>query len=237
MNYHHHFGNERAYMRDIILGINDGLISTFLLTIGVYASGLSWSSILLTIISCAISGSISMALGEYLATKSQIEVTNAEIEIEKTHIEKHLDVELNQVRDFLVLDLNINDNPILVENFVNTLSNNKEGLLNFMKKIEFGITEDDQRTPLTAMLVSGGLFFIGSIPSIISFSITRNIKLAFYINIVLNLVALFVVGAVKTIMTRTNLCSAGLENLTYGCTGAFISYGIGYGFGILIKMI
>ena len=105
MDYHHHFGNERAYMRDIILGINDGLISTFLLTIGVYASGLSWSSILLTIISCAMSGSISMALGEYLATKSQIEVTEAEIESETTHIEEHLDVELNQVRDFLVLDL------------------------------------------------------------------------------------------------------------------------------------
>lgn len=237
MEYHHHFGNERAYMRDIILGINDGLISTFLLTIGVYASGLSWSSILLTIISCAMSGSISMALGEYLATKSQIEVTNAEIESEKTHIEKHLDVELNQVRDFLVLDLNMNDKPILVENFVNAISSNKEGLLNFMKRIEFGITEDDQRTPFTAMAVSGGLFFIGSIPSILSFSSTRNIEIAFYINIVLNVVALFVVGAVKTIMTRTNLCSAGFENLAYGCTGAFISYGIGYGFGMLIKRI
>lgn len=234
MDYHHHFGNERAYMRDIILGINDGLISTFLLTIGVYASGLSWSSILLTIISCAMSGSISMALGEYLATKSQIEVTEAEIESEKTHIEEHLDVELNQVRDFLVLDLHMDNNPILVENFVNAMSNNKEGLLNFMKRIEFGITEDDQRTPLTAMLVSGGLFFIGSIPSIISFSSTQNLELAFYINIVLNIVALFVVGAVKTIMTRTNLFSAGMENLAYGCTGAFISYGIGYAFGKLV---
>jgi hypothetical protein len=234
MDYHHHFGNERAYMRDIILGINDGLISTFLLTIGVYASGLSWSSILLTIISCAMSGSISMALGEYLATKSQIEVTEAEIESEKTHIEEHLDVELNQVRDFLVLDLHMDNNPILVENFVNAMSSNKEGLLNFMKRIEFGITEDDQRTPLTAMLVSGGLFFIGSIPSIISFSSTQNLELAFYINIVLNIVALFVVGAVKTIMTRTNLFSAGMENLAYGCTGAFISYGIGYAFGKLV---
>jgi len=234
MDYHHHFGNERAYMRDIILGINDGLISTFLLTIGVYASGLSWSSILLTIISCAMSGSISMALGEYLATKSQIEVTEAEIESEKTHIEEHLDVELNQVRYFLVLDLHMDNNPILVENFVNAMSSNKEGLLNFMKRIEFGITEDDQRTPLTAMLVSGGLFFIGSIPSIISFSSTQNLELAFYINIVLNIVALFVVGAVKTIMTRTNLFSAGMENLAYGCTGAFISYGIGYAFGKLV---
>jgi len=234
MDYHHHFGNERAYMRDIILGINDGLISTFLLTIGVYASGLSWSSILLTIISCAMSGSISMALGEYLATKSQIEVTEAEIESEKTHIKEHIDVELNQVRDFLVLDLHMDNNPILVENFVNAMSNNKEGLLNFMKRIEFGITEDDQRTPLTAMLVSGGLFFIGSIPSIISFSSTQNLELAFYINIVLNIVALFVVGAVKTIMTRTNLFSAGMENLAYGCTGAFISYGIGYAFGKLV---
>lgn len=237
MDYHHHFGNERAYMRDIILGINDGLISTFLLTIGVYASGLSWSSIILTIFSCAISGSISMGLGEYLATKSQIQVTNAEIESEKKHIDEHLDVELNQVRDFLILDLGLNNHPVLIENFVDAMSTNKEGLLNFMKKIEFGVTEDDERTPMTAMAVSGGLFFIGSIPSIISFSSTQNLEFAFYINIVLNTIALFVVGAVKTIMTKTNVCSSGLENLAYGCTGAFISYAIGYGFGVLIKMI
>jgi hypothetical protein len=38
MDYDFHHGNERAYIRDTILGINDGLISTFLLTIGVYAS-------------------------------------------------------------------------------------------------------------------------------------------------------------------------------------------------------
>ena len=105
MENHNHQGNERAYMRDIILGINDGLISTFLLTIGIYASGLSKQSILLTIISCSLSGMISMGLGEYMATKSQKEVMVAELAKEERHIETHLEVELDQVRYFLEKEL------------------------------------------------------------------------------------------------------------------------------------
>ena len=59
------------------------MISTLLLTIGVYASGLSIKAIILTIISSSVGGMISMGLGEYLATKSQVEVTNAELKTEK----------------------------------------------------------------------------------------------------------------------------------------------------------
>jgi hypothetical protein len=88
MTYNTHSGNERAYIRDIILGINDGLISTLLLTIGIYASGFSITAIILTIISSSIVGMISMGLGEYLATKSQAEVTKAELEMEKEHIKE-----------------------------------------------------------------------------------------------------------------------------------------------------
>jgi len=211
MDYDFHHGNERAYIRDIILGINDGLISTFLLTIGVYASGLSLKSILLTIISCASSGIISMGLCEYLATKSQKEMTEAEIEKEKIHIIEHLDVELCHVKDIGI------KNDFLMEN-------NKDGLL------EFGLagSDEDNRSPLVAIVVSGGLFFIGSIPTLISFSIINDIHIAIYLAIGLNIITLFAVGSVKTFMTKTNIVCSGVENLLLGSIGVVISYSIGY---------
>lgn len=59
-----HLGKSRQYWRDIILGVNDGLVSTFLLVAGVAGGGLSSKDILLTAIAGAIAGAISMAAGE-----------------------------------------------------------------------------------------------------------------------------------------------------------------------------
>lgn len=62
--YQKHLGKSRQYWRDIILGVNDGLVSTFLLVAGVAGGGLSSTEILLTAIAGAIAGAISMAAGE-----------------------------------------------------------------------------------------------------------------------------------------------------------------------------
>lgn len=74
-----HLGKHRQYWRDIILGVNDGLVSTFLLVAGVAGSGLSSTDILLTAIAGALAGAVSMAAGEFTATKSQNEVLKGTI--------------------------------------------------------------------------------------------------------------------------------------------------------------
>ena len=67
----------------MILGVNDGLVSTFLLVAGVYGSNLTSKDILLTSIAGLFAGAISMAAGEYVATKTQQEIKRAEYELEK----------------------------------------------------------------------------------------------------------------------------------------------------------
>ena len=58
-----HLGKHRQYWRDIILGVNDGLVSTLLLVAGVAGGGLSSIDILLTAIAGAIAGAVSMCAG------------------------------------------------------------------------------------------------------------------------------------------------------------------------------
>ncbi len=82
-----HLGGHRQYWRDIILGVNDGLISTFLLVLGVSGGGLSTTSTALTGISGALAGAVSMFAGEFVATKSQNQVMTGEISLEQRHIE------------------------------------------------------------------------------------------------------------------------------------------------------
>ncbi len=71
---HEHLVKTRQYYRDMVLGVNDGLVSTFLLVAGVVGGGMDVKAILLTAVSGAIAGAISMFAGEYVATKSQNEV-------------------------------------------------------------------------------------------------------------------------------------------------------------------
>ncbi len=66
--YEPHIGETRQYWRDIILGLNDGLVSTFLLVVGVVGGGLETDQVLLTAVAGALAGAISIAAGEYLAT-------------------------------------------------------------------------------------------------------------------------------------------------------------------------
>jgi hypothetical protein len=98
--YTPHIGESRQYWRDIILGVNDGLVSMFLLVVGVVSGGLDREQVLLTAIAGSIAGAISMAFGEYLATKSQDEVLSAELTLERTHIKEFRDMELDQLRGF-----------------------------------------------------------------------------------------------------------------------------------------
>lgn len=232
--YLSHHGNERAYIRDFILGVDDGMISTTLLATGVYASGMTSENIVLSIFSSALGGSISMALGEYLATKSQKEVTDAELELEKLHILYHLKEELRLVEDFLRDTLLITDKK-LINDFVQNMKKNPNGLFHFMKSVEFGISEDDNRSPLVAMAVSGGLFLTGSTPSMISFLLPIEKDTCFIVCCIFNMISLFAVGTLKTRITKTNVCKSGFENLGLATFGGIVSYTIGYLFSFLIR--
>lgn len=229
--YAPHHGTDRAYMRDVILGVNDGLVSMLLLTSGIVAGGLTIHAIRLSIVSGAIAGMISMSFGEYLATKSQEEVLNGELELEKKHIQTHPDMELEQARMFLGELFRIKNQDV-IDSFVNELKTDTDALFSFMKVVEFGATDNDRRYPLIAMIVSGGLFLAGSIPSMIAFSVSDNNRDCFFASIGLNALALFMVGSLKTLYTGGNLVVAGMENLWFGSTGAILSYGVGLAFGI-----
>ena len=81
-----HLGASREYWRDIILGVNDGRVSMSLLVAGVVGGALDTRTVLLTGVAGAIAGSISMGVGEYIATKAQEEVFHGEVALEREHI-------------------------------------------------------------------------------------------------------------------------------------------------------
>jgi len=222
--YEPHVGDSRAYMRDIILGVNDGLVSIFLLVAGVVGGGLDRSTILLAAIAAGIAGAVSMGAGEYMATRSQEEVFDREIALEREHIKHFRDDEVAQLHDMFT-DMGVTTEDM--DGVVAAFSRNDEVLLNSMKALEFGIVDTERRSPLTAMMLSGLMFLAGALPPTLPFFFTSDPAFGLFLAAVLTGGGLFAVGAAKTLITRAKPVPAGFRNLVIAGLGSLAAFYIG----------
>lgn len=224
VEYVPHIGVTRQYWRDIILGVNDGLVSMFLLVVGVVGGGLDTGQVLLTAIAGAIAGAVSMAAGEYLATKSQDEVLEAELALERTHIAHFRHRELDQLRGFFE-DMGVREKDL--DTVVSAFADNDEALLNAMAALEFGFVESERRSPFRAMAASGLLFLVGSLPSVVPFVIIDSPTTALVWATSLTLAGLFIVGAVKGNVADSGQIRSGFENMIIAGLGGVLAWFIG----------
>ncbi len=223
--YRPHLGESRPYLRDAVLGVNDGLVSIFLLVAGLVGGKLGSSGVLLGGLVGALAGAVSMALGEYLATKSQDEVWQAELDLEREHIQYYRERESDQLYDLLGR-FGIEGDDLT--HAVRIFSATDRRLLQAMAVLEFGVVESERRSPYRAGLMAGGLFLIGSfLPAApFLFSPTPNAGLIWSAG--LTFVGLFGVGWGKTLVTNLSGVRSGLENMLVAGIGAAVAWWVGH---------
>ena len=226
--YISHIGESRPYWRDIILGVNDGLVSIFLLVVGVIGGGFDTAQVLLTAVAGALAGAVSMAAGEYLATKSQDEILEAELALERTHIIHFKDQELEQLRGFFT-DMGVGEADL--NGVIAGFENNDEAILNAMAALEFGVVESERRSPRLAMAASGLLFLVGSLPSVVPFFLIDSTGTALIWATALSLTGLFLVGVVKARVAKSHWLQSGFENMAIAGVGGVIAWAIGNAIG------
>jgi vacuolar iron transporter family protein len=178
--------------------------------------------------------------GEYVATKTQQEVMDGEIALERKHIAKNRDFELLELKEaFGIIGIPEEDNSEEVVNLRRHLmdyyAKNDEAHVKVHAVLELGVVEEEKRNPFIAGGVAFFLFFFGAMPSVIPFVCTSDIKSAFIAAAVSTTTALLLVGVVKTWATRGNLWLASLENLLIAAGGGGIAYGVGVGFEKLVN--
>ena len=255
-----HLVKSRQYYRDMVLGVNDGLVSTFLLVAGVVGGGMDVSGALLTSVAGAIAGAISMFAGEYVATKSQNEVMKGEIKLEHEHITNYHQEEMRELGSLFALigipgssphlcHANVAESTTHSSNMTSSAkearklrqrmthyyASNPDALLKIMIALEFGVIDDEVRSPLVAGGTSLALFFVGALPSVIPFICVTDPASGLIASGIATMIGLFLVGAIKTWATRGNMWFAALENLLITAAGGGVAYGIGVGFQSLMS--
>ena len=225
--HHHeawHTPKGRA-IREIIFGMNDGLVTTIGFLAGVTGSIAESRYILLAGVAEIVTGAISMSIGGYLATKSQREFFRSEIEREKWEIEKMPEKEAQEIRE-IYGDMGFTRSE--QDMIVNRVTSDKELLLRFMKREELGLIDEHLDEPLSIALIMGLSFLVGSLPPILPYFFVHSPHVAVWIAIIFSVLFLFLTGAAKTRLTKVSPLSSGLETTILGVFASGVGYMLGW---------
>ena len=92
-----HYIHRIGWLRAAVLGANDGIVSVASVLVGVAAAGSPHQTIILSGLAALVAGAMSMAAGEYVSVSSQSDTEAADIAREKSELEVHWDIELEEL--------------------------------------------------------------------------------------------------------------------------------------------
>jgi VIT1/CCC1 family predicted Fe2+/Mn2+ transporter len=217
-----------SWLADAIYGVNDGLGAVFgiaSLVAGAtnVAGGTSTKFVLLSGFAGMIGSSVSMGSSAYLAAKSQREVYEGEMHRERQEIEENPEEELEelslmyQLRGFSEAEAN---------ELAHKISKQPEEFLKVMGAEELGLSEISFPTPWRS-LASGGLStLVGAFIPLIPFFFLSGMT-AVITSFAFSLLAHFLVGAAKSIVTVRSWWKSGMEMMMMGVLVAIVTYGLG----------
>lgn len=210
-------------LRDVVLGANDGFVSILGLVSGV-AGGTSDSRfVVLAGAAGALAATISLALGNYISVKSQVEVHKAQIAREKRELKEMPEIERDEVRRIYYKK---GFRGKQLEAVVRKLTSNKERWLRVMLEEEVGIRPDDLGDPVRSAALTGGAFTVAALFPIVPF-LFFPAGIALQIAIGLTFTAIFAVGVAKTAFTHRAWFKSGLEMVLIAAASSAVAFAAG----------
>ncbi len=213
-------------IREVIFGMQDGVLTTLGIVTGVGAAQPERTTILLTGIVALIVGTISMGVGEYLGGKSEREVVRNAIRMEQREMLEKPDDEFHEQVAYYRLKGFTPDEATMI---VKRLATNPEVWLHEMMRDEFGIdpriAEGGGTRPALAM---GASFAAGAVVPLIGYLFPLAYGVSLTIGIVLAALGLFAIGAFAGRLSNRNPFRKGAELLVYGTLVFGIAFGAGH---------
>ncbi|HKZ50031.1 MAG TPA: VIT1/CCC1 transporter family protein [Candidatus Nanoarchaeia archaeon] len=197
---------------------------------GVAAAGVPNTTVLLAGFASMFAGAVSMAAGDYLSTKSQREVLDAQIVAEEKKLKSPK--EEMKVLQKLYRAAKFTDKEI--RHFVRHLSANKRLMLKTLAEEELGIVPEKFENPVRGAITIFAAFMVGSVFPILPFFLADT-RTASVLALIGTGVTLFAVGAYKTKLTQRNWLKSGIEMLAIAILAAVAGYAIGSLFGVQVS--
>jgi vacuolar iron transporter family protein len=210
-------------VRDVVIGMSDGLTVPFALAAGLTGLATANSRIIVTAGLAEIAaGSIAMGLGGYLAAKSDAEHYAKEREREKREVVEIPEEEKREVAEvFHSYGLSREESTPLVE----ALAKHPKKWVDFMMRFELGLEKPDPKRALASALTIAASYMAGGLIPLAPYIVTAylkqaNLVTALLFSVVATLIALLVFGYVKGHYTGTRPARSALQTALIGSVAA-----------------
>jgi VIT1/CCC1 family predicted Fe2+/Mn2+ transporter len=221
----------RWSLGDFVYGATDGAVTTFAIVAGVVGASLSPSIVLILGFANLLADGFSMAVGNYLATKTQREYIERARKREEWEIDNLVEQEKQEIRDIYTKK---GFKEELLEEIVRVITSRRKVWVDTMMKEELGLIEDSKRPLDTAITTFAAFNAIGLIPLLpfvamfmIGSSAVSSID-AFTYSVVFTGAAFFLIGVVKGRVVQKPLLRSGMNTLLVGGIAAAVAYAVGY---------
>jgi VIT1/CCC1 family predicted Fe2+/Mn2+ transporter/rubrerythrin len=216
-----------GWIGDAIYGANDGLGAVFGIVSGVAgATAGSSHTVLIAGLAGMFASALSMGSGAYLATKSEREIYQAEIDRERKEIEEDPEEEKEELALFYQLKGFTEEEAATL---ADRLSKHPEQFLTTLAHEELGLSEASFPSPALSAFSAAVSTGIGAFIPIIPFFFLSGFVAVIWAAII-SLIAHFAVGAAKTLITGRSVWVSGAEMTVVGAIEAVITYALGVAF-------
>jgi len=217
-------------LRAAVFGINDGLMSNLSLILGVAGASSNSSVILLSGIAGLLAGAFSMAAGEFVSVRSQREMFEYQIGLERLELEQYPEEEAEE----LALIYAAKGMPkVQALELARRIIADPERALDTLAREELGLNPEDLGSPWGAAWSSFASFATGAVIPLLPFLLSRG-NAALLGSIALTAVSLFGVGAVISLFTGRNAVRDGLRMLGIGAAAGAVTFMVGKLIGVTL---
>ncbi len=218
---HHFTGSERV--RDIVIGMSDGLTVPFALAAGLSGIANSTAIVISGGLAEIAAGSIAMGLGGYLAARSDAEHYTTERATEQREVETIPENEVAEVQQvFLSYGLEKEQSTLVA----NALRLRPEAWIDFMMRFELGLEKPDPQRALSSALTIGLSYIAGGLIPLAPYFLIHTTGSALVYSVVFTLLALFIFGYVKGRFTGTRPFRSALQTTLIGGLAAAVAFGL-----------
>jgi VIT1/CCC1 family predicted Fe2+/Mn2+ transporter len=210
-------------VRDIVIGMSDGLTVPFALAAGLSGAVESTSIVITAGLAEIAAGSIAMGLGGYLAARSDAEHYASERLRERTEVR---DIPAAEAREVTDIFGSYGVSAEAAAPVVRALQERPDAWIDFMMRFELGLEKPDPKRALVSASTIAGAYIAGGLIPLAPYFILVAAARALAVSVAFTLLALFVFGFVKGHFTGARPMRSALQTALVGGLAAAAAFGI-----------
>jgi vacuolar iron transporter family protein len=215
-----HFGGT-ATVRDVVIGLSDGLTVPFALAAGISGAIANAHLIVAAGLAEIAAGSISMGLGGYLAARQESEYYKAEFARELRETQEMPDREAAEVAQVLGEYGLAREQAVPL---VDAIRADRSRWVGFMMRFELGLEKPDPSRIWRSALTIAFSYVVGGLIPLLPYLIAGRVRTALLYSVLVTLLSLFIFGYVKNRITGLKPWRGAIQTIVIGGVAAGVAF-------------